>query len=83
MNKQELHKIFIIDLGILEDISREVGYANAKANQKKYDEDGDEFYDEKLIEKYETLRTQQLDFFSEMREYYKTLLPRQHYDGQI
>lgn len=40
--------------------SREVGYQNALANIKTYDEHGNESYDEDAIEKYNEMRYNQL-----------------------
>lgn len=40
--------------------SRDVGYQNAKANIKTYDEHGNESYDEDAIEKYKKMRYEQL-----------------------
>ena len=60
----------ILDLSDFEKLSREVGYYNCKSNIKKYDEDGDEFYDEDAIEKYEALREKQLIMLEELIKFY-------------
>ncbi len=63
------HK-FIIDINEFESLSRDVGYYNAQSNIKHYDEDGDEFYDEGDIRKYEELREKQLIMLEELIEKY-------------
>lgn len=73
-----LHKNFTIDLGILENISREVGYANAKMNDKIYDKDGNESYDNKAIKEYEKLRAKQINFFTKMHKYYGKIINKQN-----
>jgi hypothetical protein len=59
-----------LDLSDLEQLSREVGYYNKCANIKHLDENGDEYYDEEDIHKYEELRTKQLDMIQQMIESY-------------
>ena len=61
---------FRLDLSEFEKLSREVGYYNAKANTKEYDENGDEFYDDEAIKKYEELRDKQLAMFEELVKNY-------------
>jgi hypothetical protein len=55
-----------LDVYTLMEDSREVGYQNAKANQK--DEDDEYNLDE--IEKYEDLRLRQLEFYEKFQEKY-------------
>lgn len=61
---------FRIDLSDFEQLSREVGYMNKCANIKYYDDNGNEYYDEEDIQKYEELRGKQLDMFNEMIKFY-------------
>jgi hypothetical protein len=57
----DLEKAQIItQLCDLEKISREVGFLNAVANTKEYDEQGNESYDLEAISQYEKLRGEQL-----------------------
>lgn len=60
---KEALKIMIYDL---EAKSREVGYQNAKANIKMYDEHGNESYDDEAIKKYNQIRHEQLLMLSEL-----------------
>ena len=60
---KEALKIMIYDL---EKKSREVGFQNAKANIKTYDEHGNESYDDKAIKEYNQMRYEQLLILGEL-----------------
>jgi hypothetical protein len=70
MEENNLHGIFRLDLHEFTELSREVGYQNKLANIKHYDEQGNEFYDEEDIKKYEELREKQLDMFEKLVNFY-------------
>lgn len=61
---------FIIEINEFAELSREVGYWNAKSNIKTYDEDGNSIYNKEAIAKYEKLREKQLDMISKLIEKY-------------
>ena len=65
-SESKLSGNFRIDLSDFQRLSIDVGYMNKCANIKYYDDNGDEYYDEEDIQKYEKLRGKQLDMFEKM-----------------
>lgn len=63
----ELTGNFMMDLSNFEKLSREVGYANCKANLKDHNDN----YDETAAHNYEVLRSKQLDFQELMIKQYQ------------